>query len=78
MVRLDRFQSYLYKCDSRWSVYNGDSQEDMFTNNAQGLNSSWDDSVQANPNVPPLLQRFPYGTQPVKGVGIGGWLVLEV
>ena len=34
--------------------------------------------MQANSNVPKLSQSFPYGTQPIKGINIGGWLVLEV
>ncbi|KAL2866457.1 putative exo-beta-1,3-glucanase [Aspergillus lucknowensis] len=42
-----------------------------------GLNSSWDDSTQANDNVPPLNKPFPYGSQPIRGVNLGGWLSLE-
>lgn len=42
-----------------------------------GLNSTWDDSAQPNPNVPPLNQNFTYGTQPIRGVNLGGWLSLE-
>ncbi|KAK6354833.1 hypothetical protein TWF696_003965 [Orbilia brochopaga] len=42
-----------------------------------GLNSSWDDSAQVNPNVPPLNKPFPYGKTPMRGVNLGGWLVLE-
>ncbi|KAI2794630.1 putative glucan 1,3-beta-glucosidase D [Penicillium oxalicum] len=42
-----------------------------------GLNSSWDDSARANSHVPPLNKKFPYGTQPIRGVNLGGWLSLE-
>ena len=42
-----------------------------------GLMSTWDDSVQANPNVPPLDKKFAYGTTPIRGVNVGGWLALE-
>lgn len=42
-----------------------------------GLNSSWDDSTQANSNVPALNKEFNYGTVPFRGVNIGGWLILE-
>ncbi|KAL4920822.1 glycoside hydrolase superfamily [Aspergillus aurantiobrunneus] len=42
-----------------------------------GLNSTWDDSAQANENVPPLNEPFPYGSQPIRGVNLGGWLSLE-
>jgi glucan 1,3-beta-glucosidase len=42
-----------------------------------GLNSTWDDSAQPNSNVPPLNDSFPYGSRPIRGVNIGGWLSLE-
>lgn len=42
-----------------------------------GLNSSWDDSTQANEHVPPLNESFPYGSQPIRGVNLGGWLSIE-
>ncbi|KAI9765412.1 MAG: hypothetical protein M1840_007370 [Geoglossum simile] len=42
-----------------------------------GLNSTWDDSKRPNSNVPPLDQKFGYGVTPIRGVNIGGWLVLE-
>jgi glucan 1,3-beta-glucosidase len=42
-----------------------------------GLESSWDDSAQANDQVPPLNKPFGYGKQPIRGVNIGGWLSLE-
>ncbi|KAL4885266.1 glycoside hydrolase superfamily [Aspergillus karnatakaensis] len=42
-----------------------------------GLNSTWDDSVRPNDNVPPLDEPFPYGSQPIRGVNLGGWLYLE-
>ena len=42
-----------------------------------GLSSSWDDSVRANSNVPPLNQNWTYGTTPIRGVNLGGWLSIE-
>lgn len=42
-----------------------------------GLNSTWDDSARPNPHVPPLNQNFSYGTQPIRGVNLGGWLSIE-
>jgi glucan 1,3-beta-glucosidase len=42
-----------------------------------GLNSKWDDSARANDNVPPLNKPFPYGSQPIRGVNLGGLLSLE-
>lgn len=42
-----------------------------------GLFSDFDDSTQANDNVPPLNEPFPYGKQPIHGVNVGGWLVME-
>jgi glucan 1,3-beta-glucosidase len=42
-----------------------------------GLNSTWDDSKQANPNVPALNNTFTYGSLPFRGVNLGGWFSLE-
>lgn len=42
-----------------------------------GLNSTWDDKMQANENVPALNQAWQYGTMPVRGVNLGGWLSIE-
>lgn len=42
-----------------------------------GLNSSYDDSARPNEHVPPLNQPFGYDTRPIRGVNLGGWLVLE-
>lgn len=42
-----------------------------------GLNSSWNDDVQANPSVPSLKDTFEYGKMPIRGVNVGGWLNLE-
>ncbi|KAL4736835.1 glycoside hydrolase superfamily [Aspergillus similis] len=42
-----------------------------------GLNSTWDDSVAPNENVPALNKPFPYGSQPIRGVNLGGLLSLE-
>ena len=42
-----------------------------------GLNSTWSDKTRANKNVPPLNEAWPYGTTPIRGVNIGGWLDLE-
>ncbi|KAI8333353.1 glycoside hydrolase superfamily [Chlamydoabsidia padenii] len=37
----------------------------------------FDDSAQANNHVPPLNQSFPYTRTPIRGINLGGWLVLE-
>lgn len=42
-----------------------------------GLNSTWDDTVQANPNVPALKDSFAYGSMPIRGMNLGGWLSIE-
>ncbi|KAL8736700.1 MAG: hypothetical protein Q9166_000066 [cf. Caloplaca sp. 2 TL-2023] len=42
-----------------------------------GLNSTWDDGSQANENVPPLNKKWIYGTMPIRGVNLGGWLSIE-
>lgn len=42
-----------------------------------GLNATWDDSTQCNENVPPLNKKFEYGTMPIRGVNLGGWLSIE-
>jgi len=43
-----------------------------------GLNSTWDDSKSANPNVPAIGTAWgSYADRPVRGVNLGGWLSLE-
>lgn len=42
-----------------------------------GLNSTWDDSTRANDNVPALTTAWKYGTMPIRGVNLGGWLSIE-
>ncbi|KAL6714400.1 hypothetical protein ACLMJK_007823 [Lecanora helva] len=42
-----------------------------------GLNSAWDDSAQANSDVPPLNKPWSYGKMPIRGVNVGGWLSIE-
>ncbi|TKX18333.1 cellulase-like protein 10 [Elsinoe australis] len=42
-----------------------------------GLNSSWDDSTRANSQVPPLNEKWDYGKMPIRGINVGGWLVME-
>ncbi|KAK9314579.1 glycoside hydrolase superfamily [Lipomyces starkeyi] len=42
-----------------------------------GLNSTWDNSARANVNVPPLTEAFNYTETPMRGVNLGGWLILE-
>ncbi|EEB06832.1 glucan 1,3-beta-glucosidase Exg2 [Schizosaccharomyces japonicus yFS275] len=42
-----------------------------------GLFSFYNDCTRANPGVPPLNSPFPYGSQPVRGVNLGGWLSME-
>ncbi|OBZ87449.1 putative glucan 1,3-beta-glucosidase D [Choanephora cucurbitarum] len=38
---------------------------------------AFDDSAQANPFTPPLNQSFQYVKEPIRGINLGGWLVLE-
>lgn len=42
-----------------------------------GLNSSWNDTGKANQYVPALDQDWAYGTMPIRGVNLGGWLSIE-
>ncbi|ERS96160.1 hypothetical protein HMPREF1624_07696 [Sporothrix schenckii ATCC 58251] len=43
-----------------------------------GLNSTWDDSKQANPNVPALNKPWgSYSVNPIRAVNLGGWFSLE-
>jgi glucan 1,3-beta-glucosidase len=42
-----------------------------------GLMSSWNDDVQANSNVPSLKDSFSYGSMPIRGMNVGGWLAIE-
>ncbi|KAI9792134.1 MAG: hypothetical protein M1833_001248 [Piccolia ochrophora] len=42
-----------------------------------GLFSTWDDKTRANGDVPPLDQEWKYGTRPIRGVNVGGWLSIE-
>ncbi|KAL8641852.1 MAG: hypothetical protein Q9228_001399 [Teloschistes exilis] len=42
-----------------------------------GLNTAWDDGTQANENVPALDKKWIYGTMPIRGINIGGWLSIE-
>ncbi|KAH7019263.1 glycoside hydrolase superfamily [Ilyonectria destructans] len=43
-----------------------------------GLNTEWDDSAQANDNVPALNKAWgSYADTPARGVCLGGWLSLE-
>ena len=42
-----------------------------------GLNSTWNDTAQANSFVPALNKPWAYGQMPIRGVNIGGWLSIE-
>ena len=42
-----------------------------------GLNSTWNDTAQANQFVPALNKPWAYGTMPIRGINLGGWLSLE-
>ncbi|KAF2670261.1 glycoside hydrolase [Microthyrium microscopicum] len=42
-----------------------------------GLNSTWDDSVAPNSGVPALKDSFAYGSMPIRGMSLGGWLSIE-
>lgn len=41
------------------------------------LPDPFNDSARANVNIPPLSEPFPYGKKPIRGINLGGWLVLE-
>ncbi|KAB8076440.1 putative glucan 1,3-beta-glucosidase D [Aspergillus leporis] len=66
-----------------WTWYDTRDFNLTFTNETvgglpiMGLNSTWDDSTRPNDNVPPLNESFPYGSQPIRGVNLGGWLSIE-
>lgn len=66
-----------------WTWYDTTGFNVTFTNetvgelSVMGLNSTWDDSARPNDNVPPLNEKFPYGSQPIRGVNLGGWLSIE-
>ncbi|KAB8227512.1 putative exo-beta-1,3-glucanase [Aspergillus alliaceus] len=66
-----------------WTWYDTRDFNLTFTNETvgglpiMGLNATWDDSARPNDNVPPLNESFPYGSQPIRGVNLGGWLSLE-
>ncbi|CAG5158831.1 uncharacterized protein ALTATR162_LOCUS5276 [Alternaria atra] len=66
-----------------WAWYDTDDFNVTYTNELVGglpiigLNSDWDDDVQANPSVPKLSDSFEYGKTPIRGVNVGGWLNLE-
>lgn len=42
-----------------------------------GLNSTWDDNTRANDKVPKLNEKWEYGTTPIRGINLGGWLSIE-
>lgn len=42
-----------------------------------GLNSTWNDTGKANEFVPSLDKDWAYGTMPIRGVNLGGWLSIE-
>lgn len=42
-----------------------------------GLNSTWDDTTQANPNVPALNKPWNYGTMKYRGINMGGLISIE-
>jgi len=66
-----------------WSWYDTTDFNVTYTNELVGglpiigLNSTWNDDVQANPSVPKLSDPFEYGKMPIRGVNVGGWLNLE-
>lgn len=47
------------------------------TNSSASTTNEFDDSKQVNADTPPLNQLFRYGQDPIRGVNLGGWLVLE-
>jgi glucan 1,3-beta-glucosidase len=66
-----------------WSWYDTEDFNVTYTNELVGglpiigLNSTWNDDVQANSNVPNLQDSFQYGKMPIRGVNVGGWLNIE-
>ncbi|KAI9673033.1 MAG: hypothetical protein M1817_003197 [Caeruleum heppii] len=42
-----------------------------------GLPTAFDDSTRASDDVPALSEPWPYGTRPIRGVNLGGWLSIE-
>lgn len=66
-----------------WSWYDTTDFNVTYTNEkigglpVMGLNSTWDDDVQANDKVANLKDDFGYGKNPIRGVNVGGWLNLE-
>ena len=42
-----------------------------------GLNTSYPSNISPNPTVPALSSTFPFGTRPIRGMNIGGWLSTE-
>ncbi|OAD72053.1 glycoside hydrolase family 5 protein [Phycomyces blakesleeanus NRRL 1555(-)] len=44
---------------------------------AQTTPDPFDDSASPNPYTPPLSEPFVYGEQMIRGVNLGGWLVIE-
>ncbi|OMP86569.1 putative glucan 1,3-beta-glucosidase D [Diplodia seriata] len=66
-----------------FSWYDTEDFNVTFTNDTvgglsvMGLNSTWDDSIQANDHVPALDKEFKYGEMPIRGVNVGGWFNLE-
>ncbi|KAF1923008.1 glycoside hydrolase family 5 protein [Didymella exigua CBS 183.55] len=66
-----------------WSWYDTEDFNVTYTNELVGglpiigLNSTWNDDVQANSKVPNLQDSFEYGKTPIRGVNVGGWLNLE-
>jgi glucan 1,3-beta-glucosidase len=53
------------------------SQSDTTTSSSDDGTDGFDDSKQVNAETPPLNQKFKYGEEPIRGVNLGGWLVLE-
>lgn len=41
------------------------------------LRDPFNNTAQANANVPPLTEPFQYGKVPIRGINLGGWLVTE-
>ncbi|KAI9310981.1 glycoside hydrolase superfamily [Dichotomocladium elegans] len=52
------------------------SNDDHSTQSSSG-DSTINDSARANKYVPPLNEPFPYGQIPIRGINLGGWLVIE-
>ncbi|KAK3637257.1 hypothetical protein LTR56_013795 [Elasticomyces elasticus] len=83
MTESDVPQQYQGTYLDPFSWYDTDDFNVTFTSemvgglSVMGLNDTWDDDKRANDKVPGLGDTWQYGTTPIRGINIGGWLCLE-